>query len=134
MESELDSQSSFVGSVDEGIGASFLWRPTTATTLNQVTFQRLWERRLAMISSAWWTLTSSKFFKDKSHYSIRINIFQVGVDQQYNASVVFSLIEYKFRNQPLDLDILPCSFGRTVFRQPNFSFGNTSINFKTTLI
>ena len=45
----------------------------TGSTLISVTLLRPWERRFAIVSSAWWILTSSKFLKvNNNYYSIGV--------------------------------------------------------------
>ena len=62
----------------EWFRAPLLWRPVieiTGSTLNSVTLLRPWERRFAIISSAWWILTSSKFLKvNNNHFTIQSEI------------------------------------------------------------
>ena len=64
----------WLGSVVEWFRAPFLWRPVievAGSTLNSITLLRPWERRFAIISSAWWILTSSKFLKVNKLLSIK---------------------------------------------------------------
>ena len=65
------------------------------STLISVTLLRPWERRFAIVSSAWWILTSSKFLKvNNNYYSIGVKELTTPkwvciIDPMYNAAAVF---------------------------------------------
>ena len=83
-----------------------LWRPVievTGSTLNSVTLLRPWERRFAIISSAWWILTSSKFLEANNNKSIGNKELttpkRVWInDPMYNASAAFPWMEDKYED------------------------------------
>ena len=64
------------------------------STLISVTLLRPWERRFAIVFSAWWILTSCKFLKVNNNYSIGAKELTTPkrvwiIDPMYNAAAVF---------------------------------------------